>query len=179
MSKIVSTRFTNNTLKENRDYRLKNGIKCIYGSPQEFSPKILYETVLFVVEMNNEENKIEGIGLIRNHPSSDKYYNIYYDGNYNRYIYKSDYFVDRDVMIRYNPFLVKVLDYILFKEKTHLKRGTGFTTIPEKLLKHKICENMDILNVIKEIFMRHFSTNIDAEEKETDVENIDGEQTKI
>jgi hypothetical protein len=148
MIKIVSTRFTNKTLKENRDYRERHNIKCIYGSPQEFSPKIFYESVVFVVEMNNEINKIQN------------------DGNYNRYIYKSNYFIDRSIIERYNPRLVEVLDYILFKEKTHLKRGTGFTTIPYKLLHHEKCENMEIINEVKLIFKEQFSKNIVELEKE-------------
>ena len=170
MIKIVSTRFTNQTLKENRDYRTKHNLQCIYGSPQEFSPKIFYESVVFIVEMNNETNKIEGIGLIYNHPHIDKYYNIHNDGNYNRYIYKSNYFIDRSIIERYNPRLVEVLDYILFKEKTHLKRGTGFTTIPEKLLHHKKCENMEIINEVKLIFKECFSKNIVEDELEKEKE---------
>jgi hypothetical protein len=175
MIKIVSTRFTNKTLSENRDYRSKHGIPCIYGSPQEFSPKILYNTLIMVVEMNNELNQIEGIGLIYNHPNMEKYYNIYSDGNYNRYIYKSNYFIDRDILVRYNPKIVSIFDYILFKEKTHLKRGTGFTTIPEKLLHHKVCETMDILNELKYLFKSQYSKNMDEIEREKQTE-IEGQQ---
>jgi hypothetical protein len=169
MVKIVSTRFTNTTLQENRDYRVKHPLPvCIYGSPQEFSPKILYDEVVFVVEMNNDINKIEGIGLIRNKPYRDRYYNIHTNGNYNRYIYKSNYFIDRDTLLRYNVRLIEVLDYILFKEKTHLKRGSGFTTIPEKLIKHKFCETMNILQDIRDIFMNLFGSNIDENEVKQD-----------
>jgi len=49
--------------------------------------------------------------------------------------------------------LVKILDYILFKEKTHLKRGSGFTSIPEKLLKHPICENIELKKELRELFI--------------------------
>lgn len=157
MIKLVSTRFTDTTLKENRDYREKHGIRgCIYGSPQEFSPKILYNEVVFVVEMNNTLNQIEGIGLIRNKPYMEKYYNIYADGNYNRYIYKSDYFIAREMVVRHCPFVVEALDYVLFREKTHLKRGSGFTTIPEKLMMHRVCEKVEIVKEIKQLFVFQF-----------------------
>ena len=159
MVKLVSTRFTNATLQENREYRAKhmvNKTSCIYGSPQEFSPKILYYDVVFVVEMNNDKNQIEGIGLIRNIPYRDKYCNIYKDGNYNRYVYKSNYFIERDTILRYNPTLITALDYVLFKEKTHLKRGTGFTTIPDKLIKHRMCEKIDIITDITHLFDMNF-----------------------
>ena len=158
MPHFVTTRFTDETWEENNEYRLKiklNG--CIYGSPQEMSPKIFLDSIVFVVEMNNKQNKIIGIGLIKNKPLVDKYYKIYKDCNYNRYIYQSKYYVERDVLSRHNEQLVKSLDHILFKEKTHLKRGCGFTTIPEKLMKHPICNNMDIKKEIISIFIRIFN----------------------
>ena len=167
MFKIVSTRFTDSTLNENREYRLKHGPNlCIYGSPQEFSPKILYNSIVFVIEMNNQQNRIEGIGLIKNKPHMDKYYRIHNDGNYNRYVYKSKYFVEREILQRYNPMLVEALDYILFKEKTHLKRGTGFTTVPEKLIKHKVCEKIDIANDIKNVFIEFFGKEVNEMEEQ-------------
>jgi hypothetical protein len=158
MISIVSTRFTNETWNENYNYRLKNNynLKCIYGSPQEMSPKIFYETLVFVVEMNNTTNKIIGIGLIKNKPILNKYYKIYKDCNYNRFIYKSNYYIDRVTLIRHNETLVEILDYILFKEKTHSKRGSGFTSIPEKVMKHKICQNINLRKEIKNIFITIF-----------------------
>lgn len=158
MISIVSTRFTNETWSENYNYRLKNNncLKCIYGSPQEMSPKIFYETLVFVVEMNNTTNKIIGIGLIKNKPILNKYHKIYTDCNYNRFVYKSNYYIDRATLIRHNEILVEILDYILFKEKTHSKRGSGFTSIPEKVMKHKICQNINLKKELKNIFIRIF-----------------------
>jgi hypothetical protein len=118
------------------------------------SPKILYDSLVFIVEMNNETNNIEGIGLVRNRPYLDKYYNIYKDGNYNRFVYKSNYHIDREKLIRYDEDFVKLLEYILFKEKTHLKRGCGFTTITPKLLaskKNEDCKKLDLNSIIKNI----------------------------
>jgi hypothetical protein len=40
----------------------------MYCSPLELSSKIAYNTPVFVIEMNNFTNKIEGIGLIKNKP---------------------------------------------------------------------------------------------------------------
>ena len=155
---IVTTRFTNETFHKNIEYRLRKKIKgCVYGSPQEMSPKILFNSLVFVVEMNNSKNQIEGIGLVRNFPEYDKYYNIYDNGNYNRYAYKSNYYVPRINILRFNEMLVECLDYILFKEKTHLKRGMGFTTIPEKLLKHTKCQNINIYEEIKHIFIINYN----------------------
>jgi hypothetical protein len=103
--------------------------------------------------MNNSKNRIEGIGLIRNRTHVDRYYKIYHEGNYNRYIYQSKYHIFREQILEHNEKLVKILDYILFKEKTHLKRGSGFTSIPEKLLKHPICENIELKKELRELFI--------------------------
>ena len=49
MITLVTTRFTNCTWNKNVEYRSKNSIKgCLYGSPQEMSPKIEYESIVFV-----------------------------------------------------------------------------------------------------------------------------------
>jgi hypothetical protein len=163
MITLVTTRFSNKTWEENTNYRKKNiSIGCIYGSPQEFSPKILYDSIIFVIEMNNNTNQIEGIGLVKNRPFLDKYYLIYSEGNYNRYIYKSKYYLDRDIIIRNNSMLLDTLEYIVFKEKTHLKRGSGFTTVTQDLLKKKKSEkyqNLDLQKIIKNIVQCFLSLN--------------------
>jgi len=153
--KIVTTRFSNNTWKENTDYLAKHkDISCIYGSPQEMSHKILYDSIVFVIEMNNTVNQIEGIGLVKNRPFVDKYYSIYSGGNYNRFVYKSNYRIDRDTILRFDPTIVDILEYVVFKEKSHLKRGSGFTTITQELLKRKkseIYKNLELHKIEKTI----------------------------
>lgn len=157
MYTIVTTRFTDNTWESNRKYKHKhNIIGCIYGSPQEMSPKILIDSIVFVVEMNNDSNMIEGIGLVRNRAYMDKHYNIYTEGNYNRFVYKSNYRIDRTKLLEYNHVMVKILDYILFREKSHLKRGSGFTTITPKFLaskKAEICKKIHLNNIINSIIL--------------------------
>ena len=157
MVHLFSTRFNDMTWEENVNYRKKHNIKCIYGTPLEVPPRICIDANIFVLEMNNSKNKIEGIGLIRNRPSLDKYYKIYQEGNYNRYIYKSNYYLNRDQLLILNNDLVRIFDYILFKEKTHLKRGSGFTTIPENLLNHSICENRNIKRILSDLFIQYYS----------------------
>jgi len=155
---LVSTRFNNETWEQNLNYRIKNKIKCIYGTPLEFSPQIYIDANVFVIEMNNSKNKIEGVGLIKNRPCMDKYYKIYDEGNYNRYIYKSNYHLSREQLLILNDNLVRIFDYILFKEKTHLKRGSGFTTISEKFLKrHPICDTINMTRTLRDLFIQYFT----------------------
>ena len=166
MFSIVTTRFDNYTWSENINFREQNNLPgCIYGSPQPMSPKIIQDSLVFVVEMNNQMNQIEGIGVIKNTIRLDKYFRVYETGNFNRYVFRGKYRISREELLKIDDKLVTILDYILFKEKTHLKRGSGFTQIPEKLLKHTKCENMDIKNTIKHIFLRLFDINIDNNKK--------------
>ena len=166
MYTLVTTRFTNETLETNINYkRAKNITGCIYGSPQEMSPKIMNESLVFVIEMNNDNDRIEGIGLVRNKPYLDKYYRIYDHGDYNRFVYKSNYRIDRTTLWEHNKALVKVLEYVLFGEKTHLKRGSGFTTVTQKLLVSKNeekCKKLvlnKIINVIVKCFKLKYLFN--------------------
>ena len=157
MISIVTSRFNNDTWRENCEYRQRLDIRgCVYCSPQQLSSKIHPNTPVFVVEMNNTRNEILGIGLISNKIQFDRYYKVYEIGNYNRYTYKSEYRIDRTILLEELPGLVYILDYILFKEKTHLKRGSGMSQIPEKLLRHKKCGEIDIVKELKTLFYKHF-----------------------
>jgi hypothetical protein len=149
---LVSTRFNESTWSQNQAYRAKHKC-CSYSAPAPMSPKIGNESLVLVVEMNNDKNRIEGIGLIRNSPLLDRYYKTYDYFDYNRYFYKSNYHIPREKLLEYNARLVGILDYILFKEKTHMKRGSGFTTIPAKLLNHERCNRLDIKQEIKGAFL--------------------------
>ena len=158
MYSLVCTRFNQKTWEENQNYRNKFNFKgCIYGVQHTISPKILLDSYVFVVEMNNSTNNIEGIGFIKNKANLDRVHRIYDDPNYNRFIYKGNFYINRKDLLIYDENMVKIFDYILFKEKTHLKRGSGFVTIPDKLLKHNICENRDIKSDIKHLFKRVFT----------------------
>jgi len=160
MITVVTSRFNTETLSSNYEYRRKHGFKCIYCCPLELSPKILYDSSVFVIEMNNTTNKIEGIGLIKNRPQTNRYYKVHNDGNTNRYIYIGNYFIDREILESYNPQMVYILEIILFKGKTHSKRGAGLTIIPEKVLKFDICKGINLQKDIRSIFISQFREKI-------------------
>ena len=166
---IASTRFNSHTWNENVNYRNKiqhNG--CIYGCPQSISSKIQDDSLLYIFEMNNSLNRIEGIGLIKNKIYFDNYYKIYSDGNYNRFVYKSNYRVDRNHLELYYSDILSLFELILFKGKTHLKRGFGITQVPEKLIdKYYRDENADAdtnannKQIEKHIENKHIDKKID------------------
>jgi len=150
----LTTRFNEKTWQENSAYREKNKINgCIYGSATKMKFTIPLNEVVFIIEMNNSTNNIEGISLVRNVLHFDKYYKIYDAGTYNRYVYKSEYRIDRLLL---DPYLVEILDNICFKGKTHLKRGIGFTSIPEKLKRNVESDVFNIEKCIRKEFKEKF-----------------------
>lgn len=157
---VVTSRFSNETFNENETYRQRNNLQgCIYGSPLTISKKIPTEASVFVVEMNNNTNKILGIGKIVNYPNRNRPPPVYSYGNYNRYLYTGTKRMDRDEIERFSPALVETLETLLFKGKTHAKRGSGLITYPETLIqKHTPTTPSDKnnakvnINVKKEIF---------------------------
>ena len=164
---VVTARFNNETLETNYAYRKKKGIACIYCVPLELSPKILYFAPVFVIEMNNSNNKILGIGLIKNMPEQ-KYYKVHSDSNTNRFTYIGKKFMDRDLMNELNPRLVFILEQILFKGYTHSKRGSGLTSIPEKVVNIELTQGNDIKKDIYSLFSVHYKREKGEIEKEVE-----------
>lgn len=134
MAFIMSTRFSNETYEQNRLYRELNGIQeYIYCQRIQIKSQIPLNTLLYLVEMNNSTNQILGIGLIKNFIVTDKCHKVYSSNDLNRYIYKTNYRLDREELLS-NPSLLVALETICFKGKTHLKRIPGISVIPDKLL---------------------------------------------
>ena len=126
---VLLSRFTNETYEENKRWKENNNIKCIYGSSLPISPN-LPMIEYFVIEMNNDTNKIIGIGLIEKLTSPKV--KIYSNPYFNRYIYKGKYHIPIEMIE--NKDIIDELEKLLFYGKTHLKRG-GTTLFPKKLLK--------------------------------------------
>jgi len=81
---LACTRFNNKTWQEYQQWMTahqqsyeqiyQRPLKCIYGCPREISnKKIPPQAKILVIEMNNDENKIEGIGEIINQTASEVY----------------------------------------------------------------------------------------------------------
>jgi len=142
---ICVTRFTDTTFNENRSWLMKNNQKnnhikgCIYGTPVKIKTSILPDTTLLVIEMNNTKNKIEGIGIIKNNlmPENRKYYKIYSDNNYNRFIYKSNFRIDKNDFTANEKEVLTLLEHFLFKTPYHCKRGQGIQKIPLKIVNNE------------------------------------------
>ena len=156
---IACTRFTNTTLSENISYKNTINQPVIYGSSVKIKNTYDKGCLIFVAEMNNTTNKIEGIGLIRNTliPETHK---IYKNCEYNRYIYKGNYWLSREQLNNLDEDIVEILDIILFKGKSHLKRFIGITILTKKLFTNWAFDLDDLINKIKNAFLRHFSEEL-------------------
>ena len=161
---IMTTRFNNSNCKTNREYiRMKDNMKCIYCSPYQIAREIPLESKIFVLEMNNDTNKIMGIGMIRNHHHNYKY--SVYDTNksYHRFTYVGHYHIRRQDMSVEENVLLQYLDRKCFYGNHHLKRGRGLTQLPCSLqydLIHKM--NFDTTQFIKTMFQKRFSKRNNA-----------------
>jgi hypothetical protein len=126
---VLLSRFTNETYAENKRWKENNNVKCIYGSTLPISPNLPIINY-FVIEMNNDINKIVGIGLIEKFVAPKV--KIYSNPYFNRYIYKGNHYISIETIE--NKEIILELEKLLFYGKTHLKRG-GITLFPKKLLK--------------------------------------------
>jgi hypothetical protein len=129
---IATTRFNNDTFKQNRDYCI-NKSNLYYGTPIPMKDKIKKDYFVFVLEMNNDENKIMGLGIIKNTIiNQSKNHLIYKDRNYNRFIYKGYSRIDRSqIKDEYSIKVFEILDLLLFKGSRHIKRAQGITELPD------------------------------------------------
>jgi hypothetical protein len=150
---LVTTRFNNSTWTENQQYIKKYPhIGCIYPSPEMNSKEMTDGTYLFVLEMNNEENKIMGIGLVKNHPIYNKY-KVYSNQNYNRFAYLGKVRIDRKDMDDMEEKIMKAFDILCFKGSRHMKRLQGIKAFPADIL-YKCTQVMDLVQFITDMFKK-------------------------
>ncbi len=155
---ITTTRFNNDTINQNKSYTQRTNIKgCIYGTPIKMKSNIPLESNVYVIEMNNQTNKIEGIGIVNNRILVDKNYRIYNDMDYNRYIYKGNYRIDSSIINdNYNKKVLNVLEQLLFKGERHCKRAQGITQLSEWILNNK--HGFDFVKCFDNMFEKYITT---------------------
>jgi flagellin-like hook-associated protein FlgL len=148
---IMTSRFNEETILENKRYRNNNPkIGCIYCAPQTISKKVPIDAILFILEMNNDKNRIEGIGMVRNHPQVNRY-NVYDNGNYNRYNYVGKHRIDRSEMTEEENKIMTVFDILCFTGNKHMKRGQGLKAFPVEFL-YKCSKTLDLVMFITNMF---------------------------
>jgi len=176
---MVVSRFNNETYERNKSFRTIKGVGCIYGTPFPINT-IGPNEVVFVVEMNIEENRVEGIGIILNIVKTGNQYDMYNDYNFNRYVYCGKYHLTREEIEMYREDntevkdeehlipqvnILEILDTVLFKGKSHLKRGSHYHRITDKLLNRCGTTAKKVQDFIKKMFMEIYDISIVIEEE--------------
>jgi len=150
---IMTSRFTTETIEENREFRKRNtNVGCVYSSPTPITSKLSEDMKLFVFEMNNSINRIEGIGLIQNKAIVNKY-KVYEKWSYNRYTYMGKLRISRDELSEEEEEIMRVFDTLCFKGSTNMKRGKGITAFPIEIL-YKCSKHLDLVEFIRQMFNR-------------------------
>lgn len=148
---LMTTRFNNITLEENARYRTANSsIKCVYCSPDPISSKIKPDSIMFILEMNNDKDKIAGVGLVRNHAVLGRHF-VYENGNYNRYVYTGKYRIDRSEMTEEENRIMSLFDILCFTGNKHMKRGQGLKAFPTDML-YRMAPVLDLVKFIGIMF---------------------------
>jgi len=153
---IMTTRFSDYGFNENKEWREERGMAgCIYGTPKMVSSKVWEGVPMFVIEMNNNRNRIEGIGFVRNRSCEDNYKRrIHTNHNLNRYIYEGVYRLDKgQVTDEFHKRVIWVLEMLLFKGAKHSKRSIGITRLPEWLKYNRFEYNFG--EVLWEMFVKY------------------------
>ena len=147
------TRYNMLTWTERERWRSKhmNTNEAIYPTPCIVTPKIPQLAWIVVIEMNNDTNSIEGIGILQNTIWKMRI-PIFSDNNYNRYSYRAKYYKSCRSMTEKQQKVIANLEKVLFKGKTHLKRGYGITKMSYKLYqKHRIQFDEFFINLCDEL----------------------------
>jgi len=159
---ILTSRFTNATWNENENYRRRHpNIGCVYCSPDPISKSIMTDTNLFILEMNNDTNKIIGIGLIKNQSINGKL-NVYSKGNYNRYTFIGRTRIDRNEMNEEEDLVMKIFDILCFRGNKHMKRGQGLKSFPVELI-YRLSKEIDLIKYIGNMFKQRLIRNTTTE----------------
>ena len=130
MYTVAVTRFSDHTWRENEKFRnAQNFPGCLYNSPTVIATTVPADSNVFVIEMNNTQRKVLGIGLIRNtlHPRRIK---VYGDDFYNRYTYYSRHRIAHESLTEDEKKVILILEELVFYGSGHLQRGRGIQKLP-------------------------------------------------
>jgi hypothetical protein len=130
---------------------------CVYCSPSPICKEIAVESILFILEMNNEKYKIMGVGMVRNHPYIQMF-SVYSNPNYNRYSYKGKHHIAREEMSEKEEQIFTVFDILCFTGNHHMKRGQGLKAFPIDIL-YKCKNTLDLVGFIAQMFKKRISPN--------------------
>jgi hypothetical protein len=155
---VMTSRFNNATSTENARFRRQHEDKlgCVYCAPLTVAQAIPVDAVMFVLEMNNDTNKIMGIGMVRNHPRINLF-QVYQNNNFNRYTYTGKCRIDRNSVSEDEDIILRVFDVLCFTGHKHMKRGQGLTAFPVEMLCRCAYNKIDLVDFIVDMFKQRIT----------------------
>ena len=131
---VGTVRFNNKTYLENYCWKQRKKHKgCAYGLNKSLCKNIPKGKYIYIIEMNNDINKIMGIGKIKNDLVHSNRSRMYKEEGRNQFIYKSKHFISRNDIINNIPnaiIVIRFLENLLFYGSKHFKRGEGCIILP-------------------------------------------------
>lgn len=136
---ICTSRFSDASWQCNQAFREQHGLACAYVSPDPLAGAVPVAGIVMVLEMNNTQNRLEGVGLVRNQRARVSLPLGMYDSALPQYapvaphVWFGRHHVTRAEMLRVCPTLLQVLELALFRGRAHVKRGRGVLALPRRL----------------------------------------------
>lgn len=150
---LCTTRFNNKTYAENKIGRARLNVECFYANPSTMKGT----KMMYVLELNIEENKIMGIGRVPN-VLHGNVYKIYEDESYNKRYFSGAYRINmEDLKTEEEKQLMESLEGICFRGRGHLKRGHRMLCFPKKIIGQCLQHEVNIISEIHQLFMRKYN----------------------
>ena len=151
---ILTSRFSRETMEENRAYAATLNVNCVYSSPATITEIVPANAVMFVIEMYNYTNSIYAIGMVRNNGKYNAH-SIYTDSRYNVFTYIGHTRILRTEMTEDELVIMRALDILCMTGAYHLKRLVGISLFPEAMLRRCLRDTqVDIAAEIAAMFRR-------------------------
>lgn len=155
---ILTDRYNSVTYNQNIECRIRCECECLYGSPKPKIKNVEIGSPIYIIEMNNTDDKIEGIGYIYNEHVMNPP-EIYLDVKYsewNQYVYQGEYHITREEFNNLFPKILVKLENKLFKGKSNQKRGKGFIQLSSNTYSDNTFTEEILLSAIKQTFIKKY-----------------------
>lgn len=174
---LATMRFNTELWTQNKTHRtmLKTQCKTIYACPIAIPQAFPLDSAVFVLEMNNDENKIMGIGMFHNREDvSYRSISMYNDVNNNRYVYLGCWRIDVEDMDAEEKEIIRFLEGICFHGKSHLKIGMYLSIVrfPVSIL-YQYVDTIHIHDYIRGMFNKRIQEMKGDEDQGTNTNTND------
>lgn len=150
---LCTTRFSDQTYLQNRQFCVKFKKKSFYCNPHPLPANIPSDGIVYVIEMNNTKDKIAGIGRMKNKLKYNVY-NVYEEEFYNQNHFEGDERIDSEEFNETEKEFIHSLEQQCFHGRGHLKRGHRMLSFPQTKIGTCMKNGLDIIDTIEKMFKR-------------------------